>query len=547
MKIACLLWLAILGSHLAEAHNVPDLVALGIKGDGLTMNTAALQSAIDSASRNGGGVVALPRGTYLTGTLWLKSHVEFRLDSGAVLLGSASRADYQRNNWYALLVAENQEDIKVTGGGTIDGQGLLLARDAMRRAVAGEFGPEPTEVKYQQQQSLRLSDAEFGEQTCTDRVRENQRPLLIEFSHCRGVTVAGVTLKNASCWVQNYIRCEGLMIDGVKVESTAYWNNDGMDITDCRHVTIKHCNINSADDGICLKSGAGGVSGWGEGNSVKDTSGCDQVVISDCRIRSSANAVKFGTASYGGFRRIRVSNLTVYDTFRCAIALETVDGGTVNDVLIEGVTATNTGGAIFMRLGRRNLNEPPGKMQHVTIRNFKIHLAAGKPDSGYPITVPFDNEGSHQPHPSSITGLPGSPVRDVRLENIEIVARGDGRAKIAPISTAELDAVPEMEDKYPEYSMFGRLPAWGFYVRHADGIQFVNVHLSRELPDDRPACVFDDVRRLKTSELSFDPTADRPHLVMRDVCSARIQFKEAVVEKDSLLILNAGQGAERLR
>ena len=134
----------------------------------------------------------------------------------------------------------------------------------------------------------------------------------------------------------------------IKGDSTTYWNNDGMDITDCRNVQISKCDINSGDDGICLKSGAAGNAGQGDSSS-QNSKGCYQVDISDCRIRSSASALKFGTASFGGFRRIHASNLTIYDTFRAAIAMESVDGGTLDDVLVENVTATNTGCAIFLR------------------------------------------------------------------------------------------------------------------------------------------------------------------------------------------------------
>jgi len=482
-----------------QPATVFNVTAFGAKGDGLAMDTVSIQAAIDAASRAGGGVVELPAGKYLSGSLRLKSHVEFRVDPGAVLLGSTSRADYQRIRWYALLLASKQTDIKVDGGGTIDGQGLALAMDVKRRADAGEFGP----------------------QTRHDRPDESDRPMVIEFSDCREVTVSGVTLRNSSGWLENYIRCENVVIEGIKVDNTAYWNNDGMDITDCRDVRISKCDINSDDDGICLKSDrGGGKNGMGdESTNVKNSPGCYNVDISDCRIRSSASALKFGTASFGGFHKIHATNLTVYDTFRSAIALECVDGGVLEDVLVENVVATNTGGAIFIRLGRRNTNAPAGQLQNVTIRNIKVQVPAGKPDAGYQTAGPVVRQ-PHNIFPSSIVGLPGSVVRNVRLENIEITEPGGGDPKLACVPAGKLDAVPERPEKYPEFSMFGELPAWGFYVRHVEGIQLVNVRLVRLAPDYRPALVLDDVHQLEVTGLAVEPAADGPELVLQNVRGA---------------------------
>lgn len=504
-----------------RAAAIFEVPTFGAKGDGTTMDTGPIQSAIDAASKAGGGVVWLPAGKYLSGSLHLKSHVEFHLDRGAVLLGSASRADYQRDRWYALLLADRQEDIKLSGDGVIDGQGLRLARDAMRRAALGEFGEETPELRQSQNLSLQLPDAEFSQKTIRDRANESERPMLIEFNDCHAIQVSGVTLRNSSGWVETYARCDGLTIEGIKVDSTAYWNNDGMDITDCRNVQISKCEVNTADDGICLKSGGGGKFGQGDGFS-QTNKGCYNVNISDCRIRSSASALKLGTASYGDFRKIHVSNLTVYDTCRAAIALETVDGGTIDDVLVENVTATNTGAAIFLRLGRRNLKAPAGQLQNVTIRNVKVWVPSGKPDAGYNTVVPYDPAANILP--SSIAGLPGHPVRNVRLENLEIFHPGGADPKRASVTGDMLDAVPEKAADYPEFSMFGELPAWGIYVRHAEGIQFTNVHFGRQSADYRPAMVLDDVQQVKLAGLTVGPESKEPDWVLQNV--RRADFNE---------------------
>ena len=469
-----------------------DVTSFGARGDGVAMDTVAIQSAINAASRTSSGVVLFPAGKYLSGSLWLKSHVELRLAQGATLLGSTSRRDYQKLNWYALLLAQGLEDIKLSGEGTIDGQGLSLAQDVIRRMAAGEYPP----------------------QRRTDRPDEDKRPLLIAFNDCRDVKVSGLHLRNSSGWVENYNRCKNVTIENIKVDSVVYWNNDGIDITDCSNVLISHCDINSADDGICLKSGGFGSNGTGEGSSML-SNGCDHVTITDCRIRSSASALKFGTASFGNFRHIHVSNLTIYDTYRSAVALETVDGGTIEHILVENIRATNTGNAIFLRLGQRNANAPAGILHDVVIRNLHVEVPAGKPDAGYQTPGP-PTKSLHNVIPSSIVGIPDHPVKDVLLENVEVVYSGNADPHLAQVSLDELGRIPEKAQNYPEFSMFGELPAWGFYLRHAAGIEFRNVRLTSQGHDYRPALVCDDVKHLHLNSVSFKSSSSEPVVALRD-------------------------------
>ncbi|RYG71698.1 glycoside hydrolase family 28 protein [bacterium] len=533
-KYRCLHWchlgaltfsLFINASAQAKPVVVFNVSTYGAKGDGTTLNTVAIQSAIDAASRAGGGVVHLPAGKYLSGSLRLKNRIELHLERGAELWGSTSRADYPSEQWSALLVADEQKDIKISGQGTIDGQGLLLAKDVMRRAADGEYGKQSPQLEESRRAALQLPDAEFSQKTLGNRASESDRPMIIHFTGCRDVEVSGITLKNSSGWVSKYDKCDDVVIKDVKVDSTVYWNNDGFDITDCHNVKISDCDLNTADDGICLKSGAGGKLGQGDENS-HNSRGCYNVSVSNCRIRSSASAFKMGTASFGGFRKIRVSNLTVYDTYRSAIALESVDGGTIDDVVVENVTAFNTGCAIFMRLGQRNQKAPTGVFQNVTIRNVKTWIPEGKPDAGYGTVVP----SLLAPNivPSAIAGVPGHPVRNVRLENIEIFHPGGGDTKRANIAIDKLDTVPERVTSYPEISMFGELPAWGFYVRHVEGLQLKNIRLVRKQADYRPALIFDDVQQLSLVGLNINPHPQNPEVFLNNVRGAKMNEIEHV-------------------
>lgn len=212
----------------------------------------------------------------------------------------------------------------------------------------------------------------------------------------------------------------------------------------------------------------------------------------------------------------------MYDTFRSAVALECVDGGRLRNVLVENVIATNTGNAVFIRLGHRDASRPPGQLRDVTIRNVKVHVPAGTPDAGYETAGPTVKV-PHNLLPCSITGLPGYPVSNVVLENIEVVYAGGGVPERARVPLEDLGRVPEQAEKYPEFSMFGELPAWGFYVRHAAGIGFTNCRVTLRQADFRPAMVFDDVQGLRLARVDLGPVSGEPVMVLNGVKESVLQ------------------------
>ena len=332
------------------------------------------------------------------------------------------------------------------------------------------------------------------------------RPKIIEFVRCKNIKIEGVTVRNSASWVQNFDRCENLVINDIKVISDAYWNNDGIDVTDCKNVRITNCFVNAADDAICLKSERAGHSN-------------DSIYIANCTVRSSASAVKFGTASVGGFKNVVIKNIKIYDTFRSAIAIECVDGGVLENVLVSGIEADNTGNAIFIRLGHRNTDGKVGSLKNVIIRNVKVRVPFGRPDIDYEIRGP-ELPFFHNPFPSSIAGIPGHRIENVTLENIEITHPGRANKGMAYIPLSRLKDVPEQEAAYPEFSMFRELPAWGFYARHISGITLKNIVLRVEEEDFRPAMVFDDVRDLKLSDMLIFPTNPSDQIILRDTDDA---------------------------
>lgn len=476
----------------------------GAVPDGKTLNTQAIQKAIDAAFKNKGGRVVFPKGNFLSGSIVMKTNVEIYLEENAVLLGSTNPKDYLNmafdgrpdspkkddNSQLALILAHKANNIALKGKGTIDGQGLKLALNIDSLHHAG--------VAIDPKYSLRRN-----------RPNETMRPKLFRFSQCETISVEGLKLGEASCWGLSFELCSNLVLDNLTVVNRSYWNNDGIDITDCKNVKVTNCNINAADDGICLKSYYPGYAN-------------DGIYIANCTIRSSASAIKFGTASYGGFKNVVVKDIQVFDTFRSAIAIESVDGAEIENIAVSNITAVNTGNAIFIRLGHRD-GQKPGSIKNVSIKDIKVQVPFGRPDLNYDVRGP-EVDFFHNPFPSSIVGIPGYKIENVVLENIEINFPGRASKAMAYVPLSRLNQVPEAVKDYPEFSMFGELPAWAFYVRHADGISMKNIKLTLDDSDFRPAFVLDDVQNLNMQQIDL-PKEKSNQVVLKSVTSSTLDEK----------------------
>lgn len=475
--------------NLAEAKNtIINIKKLGAVADGKTDNSVAIQKAIDMANKAGGGTVLVPAGKFITGVIYLKSNVDLHLGTGAVLLASAKRIAYGPGKASPLICADGQQNVSITGKGIIDGNGDELLKDIYKMLKDGT-----------------LKDSEW--QTYNDwhqmRPEENNRPKLIMFKNCSHIAIKNITIKNGLCWIQDYRSCTDMIIEGISVISNTFLNNDGIDLVDCKNVRLTNSFFNVADDGICLKS--------------HDPQGaCENIYIANCKIRSSASAFKMGTASFGGFKKITVRNIYVYDTFRSAIAIESVDGAIIQDIDIRNITAKNTGNAIFIRLGKRNKKSLPGKISNVFIANVKVDIPAGKPDAGYHMEGP-EELFPHNAFPSSIMGLPGYNVTGVTLQDIDISYRGHAKKNVAYFNADTLVKVPEKAGAYPEFSMFGELPASGLYVRHAEGITIKNMRMNYAGEDFRSPFIFDDVDKLNLSKISVINSKVVPVIILNNV------------------------------
>lgn len=459
----------------------------GATGDGVSLDTAAIQKTIDAAAAAGGGMVVFPRGTYLSGSINLKSHVTLRLDEGAKLLGSPTRADYRKLDFHGLILANGQEDIGICGKGIIDGQGKLLAAETMKLLAEGKLkDTEPNNRPY---------------------ASVSERPVIIDFRRCRNVAVRDITLRESACWVQEYRECTNLTVENVTVRTMAAITNDGIDIDSCAHVVVRGCDVDSEDDGICLKSGP---------------LPCDDVLIENCRIRSTCNALKFGTASAKGFKNITCRNLVIHDTYLSGIALEIVDGGSMENVSISNVRMSAVNNPLFIRLGHRNAGGQPGSINGVTISDVSAEIP-NRPRGEMNKFPEFWRHRCTTLITGSISGLPGHPVRGVTLRNVTMTYGGIGDVpKPDHLRIDSLAKVPECETNYPESKMFGILPAWGLYCRHADGLVMENVSLRVTGKDYRPAIVCDDVSNLTMNGVRILSAGSDPAIVLNDVRGASI-------------------------
>jgi len=425
-----------------------DVTRYGAVGDSTTLNSAAIQRAVDECSKTGGGKVVFPAGKYLTGTVELKNNVVLFLKKDAVILGSTDVNDYRNLDpftdglgidvGWALIVAVDAKNIGIGGEGIIDGQGSQLKA----RQILTDNRPESQ--------------------------RWGRRPFLLRIVRCKGVNVKDVTLHYAAAWTSHYFQCRDVVIENIKILSRGVAHNDGIDIDGCQDVRISKCDIVSGDDALCFKTTSSKMS-------------CSNIVVSDMKLKSGQGAIKMGTESMAPFENIKIHNCYIYETNNGGIKLLSVDGAKLRNVEISDIVMVQIKTPILIRLGARlsvfrksnDTKQAIGTLEHVVIRNVTAQSADStqlKPSSGM-----------------LITGIPGHPVSDLTLENITITLPGGGNANDARQS------VPEAIDKYPEVKTFGPfVPAYGIWARHVSQLKLINVKFQLKNNDARPAFICED-------------------------------------------------------
>jgi hypothetical protein len=314
---------------------------------------------------------------------------------------------------------------------------------------------------------------------------------MVEFAGCKNVHILGVTLKNASGWTLRPVACETVVIDGLRIRNPNFGpNTDGLDITASQNVSVSNCDIATGDDAICLKS----ENPYGEVLPTRN------ITVTNCQLTTSCNGFKLGTATHGTFENIVFTNSVIYSNADPVnarviggINIEMVDGGNIDGIVVSDIRMLNTRTPIFVRLGQRTAG------LQSSLRNVRIEAVEA---TGALVT-------------SSITGIPELRVSDVTISNCRI------RTSEAGKSAWGKSPVPEVPAQYPESRMFGRLPAYGMYIRHADRIRMHNLDLIADKADERPAIVCDDVSDLVVSGLeATSPTGDTPLVLLHDTRNA---------------------------
>ena len=471
----------------------------GAVGDGKTLDTAAVNKAIDTAAAAGGGTVIFPAGGYLCYSIRLKSNISLFLEQGATIIaadqpqagqpgydnfepnqwGDLVYQDFGHSHWHnSLIWGENLENISILGPGRIWGRGLL--RD--------------------------------------DGTTPGQGNKTIALKLCRNVNLKDFTVYQGGWFVLLATGVDNLTVSNIKVDT----NRDGFDIDCCRNVRMSDCSVNSPfDDAICLKSSYG----------LGFARATDNVTITGCQVSGytmgtfldgsyqfsasggATGRIKFGTESNGGFRNITISNCVFV---HCdGLAIESVDGAVIEDITINNIAMEHISNPpIFIRLGARMRGPegiPIGAIRRINISNVVAAYASSRAAS-------------------IISGIPGHRIEEINLSNVRILYNGgDGTGKVSSgrraggrgtgLPSAGLDpfGVPEIEDNYPEPTMFGSLPAYGMYIRHARGVSMDHVDLSLAHNDARPPIMIYDAADVQFEHVRVQVAANVPVVMLNQV------------------------------
>lgn len=410
--------------------------------------TPFIQRAIDTLNAKGGGTVRLSKGEYVSGTIDLRSNIRLEISADSRLVAStdlknwpdriAKRRTVMDTNMgmnQSLIFAEGCENIAIGGKGVIDGRGAQFKGEETIHGTPG-------------------------------------RPFLIRVLDCNRVHISGLTMLDSPCWMQNYLNCENLLLEQLRIENQANFNNDGCDIDGCRNVIVRHCYISSGDDSLCFK-----------GASLKPT---ENVLIEHCTLLSSCNALKLGTDSQSVFRNVLARNLVVGGVSEemrrikhaysdSGISWEVVDGGIAENIIACNIHIVRALSPLFMRLddrGRTLPNSPkpaPGRLRRVVFDN-----------------ITGESNGARG---SYFLGMPDRAIEDIVLRKVRL----DTAKSLKPV--VQSTDIPEMHGEYPDAHMIdsiGDSPAAGLWTRHVKQLVIADCSWKKSVDDIRPPNLIQD-------------------------------------------------------
>ncbi len=443
----CVITVFLLASHLTLFCQTFNVDEYGAKGDGFTDNTFMLQHLIDSCHHLGGGTVILNSGIYLSGTLHLKSNITIHIRPAATLkaipkkeafplLQSTIPSRMDKVPWKAFIRAENQENITITGGGTINGSG----------------------------------DSEAFKEGISD---SPERPYGLLFIGCRNIKIENLRLENSAFWMQRYFNCNGVNLSGLEVYNHANKNNDGIDIDSSEDVIISNCKIDSSDDAIAIKS---------EGENP-----ARNIIVNNCILATHASAIKLGTGSIGGFENITISNIVIrksaakevihplrLENGMTGIDLTAVDGGSMRQIIISNIIMQGLENPIHIRLGNRQSNNIRDQSETTTGTERKISIIED-------VLISNVQANDMGPYPIVITGHKGYPVRNVTLRDVKVKSAVSGT--IEDMHTP-INWEPHW---YPFILIYNsRMPAYGIVTNYTEGLTMENIHFEPAKNEPRP-------------------------------------------------------------
>jgi polygalacturonase len=440
----------------AVPRTVFDIREFGAVGDGATLNTRAIQQAIDGCTAAGGGEVLMAGGKFVTGTIYLKDNVTLHLAAGAALLGSTQIADYTTDthkNAYAneshmdrcLIFARGAKGIGIVGPGVIDGRG------------GKEHFPNPG---------------------------DRHRPMLIRFLECSNLRMRDVTLQNPAAWTSAWLYCDDIVVEGIRIHSRANANGDGLDFDGCRDVRVSNCTFETSDDSICLQAS-------------RPDRPCRDIAITNCLFASQWAGLRIGLLSQGDFENIAVGNCVFRDIRDAGLKIQMCEGGTMQNLVFGNLVMQNVPRPVFMTFNRWRMGvdtppeAPPMKaMRDMQFSNIRVDNSALE---GVPCGI-------------VLTGVPGHYIENIAFDQVSLTLPGGGTREHA--ARREL---PVFVDRRPEFGVFGdTIPFAGVYARQVRDLRLSNVRIAAVREEPRPAIICDDVRELSVTGLRLSAAFSAP-------------------------------------
>jgi hypothetical protein len=430
-----------------------DIRQFGAVPDGTTINTRAIQEAIDTCSRDRHSGVLIQAGTYLTGTLHLKDNVTLHVAGGATLLGSGRIDDYANDthkNMYknephmdrCLLFARNATGIAIEGNGVIDGQGHQ------------NVFPNPDDP-------------------------QKHRPMLMRLLGCKRIRMRDITLQNPASWTSAWLYCSDIAVDGVTIRSRVNSNGDGLDFDGCRDVRVSNCSFDTSDDSICLQTS-------------RPDAPCRDVTISNCTFTSKWAGIRIGLLSRGDFENVAVTNCSFRDIDDSGLKIQMCEGAAMRNMIFSNLVMTNVPRPVFLTLCRQRACvdapeqlAPVGSMRRLVFSN----IAADSGMCGKDSALVF-------------VGHPDHPVQDIVLDNIHLQTGGGWTS--APNLEKLPDLTPDrLAGWWPEYERFKTtVPCHGIYAEHIAGLAITNSMLGTAAPDNRPAIACHQVTHARFNNMA---------------------------------------------